>query len=352
MRYLLAGAVVGTMCLGATACSQGDEGSGDKGGADIDSGGSNVDGGSNIGAGTGGATSDGNDDMPTGCNETLCGSECVDMQTDAVHCGACGTSCSEFEACQQGACIQVSCESDLTLCSGECFDVTTDVEHCGSCVDQCSLSYTCSDSSCACPAERTECDGFCTETDFDRQNCGGCASSGGATCSGEEACVSGKCQVVAIPQDSYCDATKTWESGSIALEFEILDIVNQRRAEGATCGEKGYFPPAGPLQMDASLRCAARVHSLDMATRDFFSHQNPEDEGPSVRMDAAGYMGKGWGENISAGRSSAEKTMEGWMKSDGHCSNIMNSGYTLIGVGYAPSTTAQYKHYWTQTFGR
>ena len=125
-------------------------------------------------------------------------------------------------------------------------------------------------------------------------------------------------------------------------------IVNRYRAEGANCGGQ-EMPPAGPLSMDPNLQCAARVHTMDMAERDFFDHDNPDGDGPDDRMEAAGYDGRGWGENIAAGNSTAEETMEQWMDSPGHCRNIMNDGYTLIGVGYYPG--GEYDHLWTQTFG-
>ena len=36
--------------------------------------------------------------------------------------------------------------------------------------------------------------------------------------------------------------------------------------------------------------------------------------------------------------------INGWLDSDGHCSNIMNPGFTEIGVGF-------HDYYWTQNFG-
>jgi len=151
-----------------------------------------------------------------------------------------------------------------------------------------------------------------------------------------------------VPGVPYCEPTMSWDPEWAQLEQEILEIVNQVRAEGATCGGQ-QMPPVGPLMMDPNLQCAARMHSLDMDDRNFFSHDNPNGEGPSERMDAAGYMGRGWGENIAAGSASAEGTMNQWMNSAGHCRNIMSDGYTMFGVGYHPG--GEYGHLWTQTFG-
>ncbi|MBU1897500.1 hypothetical protein KKB55_06985 [Myxococcota bacterium] len=46
-------------------------------------------------------------DEPVMCErgETLCQNDCVDLTTDAQHCGACGSTCARGEACEDGRCI-------------------------------------------------------------------------------------------------------------------------------------------------------------------------------------------------------------------------------------------------------
>jgi uncharacterized protein YkwD len=102
--------------------------------------------------------------------------------------------------------------------------------------------------------------------------------------------------------------------------------------------------------MDPALQCAARLHSKDMADREFFAHDNPSGEDPWVRIEAAGFTGFAGGENIAAGRATGQETVDQWMDSDGHCANIMNPEFQFIGVGYYPG--GEYGHLWTQTFGR
>ena len=70
-------------------------------------------------------------------------------------------------------------------------------------------------------------------------------------------------------------------------------------------GAADPFAATGPLVMEARLRCAARVHSLDMANRGFFDHVNPDGEDPFVRMERAGYSFQAAGENIAAGHLAA-----------------------------------------------
>jgi uncharacterized protein YkwD len=119
----------------------------------------------------------------------------------------------------------------------------------------------------------------------------------------------------------------------------VLDLVNAQR-QSAGCQ---------PLTANSTLTAVARAHSTDMATRNFFSHTNPDGLSPFDRMRAAGYNGKLMGENIAAGYSTAQAVMTAWMNSAGHRANILNCGYAEIGIGYA--TGGSYGHYWTQDFG-
>lgn len=144
----------------------------------------------------------------------------------------------------------------------------------------------------------------------------------------------------------------SWSPASAAMEDKVLALVNQHRAMGAICGTKtfGPAPPLGPDPM-AALQKAARGHSQDMATKNYFSHDAPDGRRPQDRMKAAGFFGGYSGENIAAGNETAEATVGQWMKSPGHCENIMDKDFKYLGVGYFGNPAAQYKHYWTQNFG-
>lgn len=150
--------------------------------------------------------------------------------------------------------------------------------------------------------------------------------------------------------ENPCDRETPWPEAWVEYERKVIELTNERRAEGATCaGEK--FEPAPPLEMDPRLRCAARRHSKDMGERDYFAHESPDGETPSDRAAAADYPGRRVGENISGGRARAEKTVEGWMNSPGHCRNIMRPFYEHIGVGYVKNKGHQFDHLTTQMFG-
>jgi len=151
-----------------------------------------------------------------------------------------------------------------------------------------------------------------------------------------------------VDPGSYCDETTAWPAASDALEAEVVALVNDARASGGDCGGEA-FGPASPLRVENSLRCAARVHSLDMSERGFFDHTNPDGESPFDRMERAGYSYSAAAENIAAGYGTASQVVEGWLGSVGHCRNILNATYEEIGVGHVSG--GQDGPYWTQTFG-
>jgi uncharacterized protein YkwD len=165
------------------------------------------------------------------------------------------------------------------------------------------------------------------------------AGAGGSASTGDE-----------VPAGAHCAPVADWDPEWVAFEDEVLERVNDYRAMGFNCDSEGQFGATGPLTTQPNLRCAARLHSQDMAMRDYFAHDNPDGDGPSERMDAAGYMGSTWGENIAMGQRTPQQVVDGWMESDGHCSNIMRPQFTQIGVGFFQGSDSR-SLYWTQNFG-
>ncbi|MEU4441965.1 CAP domain-containing protein [Actinosynnema sp. NPDC050801] len=129
--------------------------------------------------------------------------------------------------------------------------------------------------------------------------------------------------------------TTTTAPADVPQAQQVVALVNEAR-DLAGCK---------PLKVDERVVEAAQGHSADMAARDYFSHTTPEGVDFAQRMRAAGYPSPG-GENIAMGQRSAEQVMRAWMNSDGHRRNILNCGFTTIGVGLDTRGW-----YWTQNFG-
>ncbi len=116
---------------------------------------------------------------------------------------------------------------------------------------------------------------------------------------------------------------------------QVVALVNASRAD-AGCGA---------LRVDGRIVTAAQAHSDDMAANDYFSHDSLDGRSFADRVRAAGYPSPG-GENIAQGQGSAQAVHEAWMNSSGHRANILNCGFTTIGVGVHQGTWT-----WTQDFG-
>jgi uncharacterized protein YkwD len=130
----------------------------------------------------------------------------------------------------------------------------------------------------------------------------------------------------------------------------ILDLVNAARAAGRHCGGQ-YFAAAGPLALDPALMRAALEHSRDMAAHDAFDHRGHDGSTPSVRVERAGFgTHRMVGENIAAGAMTPDQVMEGWLASPGHCENIMDGRFTLLGIAYAENLRTRSGVFWTQDF--
>jgi len=153
------------------------------------------------------------------------------------------------------------------------------------------------------------------------------------------------------PAEACHPTAQGWPDAWAGWAEDVLVYTNQARAATTNCGSEGTFPPAPPLVMNPYLRCAARVHSYDMAVEGYFDHDSPG--GPigddmAERIETAGYTGwSALGENIAWGYSSPWDVVQGWLDSDGHCANIMSASFEDIGVGYAGSGDLL----WTQDFG-
>ncbi|MEU4741950.1 CAP domain-containing protein [Actinosynnema sp. NPDC023658] len=137
------------------------------------------------------------------------------------------------------------------------------------------------------------------------------------------------------PPETSAKPTTTTPPADVPQTQQVVALVNEAR-DLAGCK---------PLKVDDRVVAAAQAHSTDMAERDYFSHTTPEGVDFAQRMRAAGYPNPG-GENIAMGQRSAEQVMKAWMNSDGHRRNILNCGFTTIGVGLDTRGW-----YWTQNFG-
>lgn len=134
------------------------------------------------------------------------------------------------------------------------------------------------------------------------------------------------------------------------LEQRMLVLVNGARAETRRCGDK-VFAATGPVRWNDTLELAAAGHAADMAANNYFSHTGRDGTTPAQRVARAGYQYTMTGENIAAGQLTPEQAVAGWIKSPGHCANLMQAGYRDMAVSYAINARSRLGVYWVQQFG-
>jgi uncharacterized protein YkwD len=152
------------------------------------------------------------------------------------------------------------------------------------------------------------------------------------------------------------------------LEHRVHELINKARQEHDLAA----------LVYDERLARIARGHSRDMATRNFFSHTNPDGQDPTARGKLAGFtcrkqmtsntFREGLGENIyqdnlysrihisgtersydwNGSEELAANSLRGWMNSPPHRHNILEKIYGQTGIGIAISEDD--KVYITQLF--
>ncbi len=121
----------------------------------------------------------------------------------------------------------------------------------------------------------------------------------------------------------------------LSYEEEVVRLVNDIRRQNGL----------GTLTLNWELSRVARYKSQDMVDKRYFSHTSPTYGSPFQMMQAFGISYRMAGENIAYGYSTPQQVVNAWMNSEGHRKNILNAGFTQIGVGYVPQG-----HYWTQMF--
>ena len=121
----------------------------------------------------------------------------------------------------------------------------------------------------------------------------------------------------------------------------MFDLINRDRREHGS----------PPLRWNAKLAEVARAHSRDMLRQGYFGHVDPSGRTVAGRVTDAGIGWQAVGENIAIapGVTYAEtEFMDEPHNQHNHRWNILNRGYTEVGVGIVHASDGSY--YITQDF--
>jgi uncharacterized protein YkwD len=138
--------------------------------------------------------------------------------------------------------------------------------------------------------------------------------------------------------------TETVDAAAItAAESQMVTLLNQDRTD------RGLVP----VRVDSRLMAIARARSVDMVTKDYFSHTQPDGQNVFDILTAKGITWYNAGEIIAWNNypmdSTASAANRQWLGSPGHYAIITSTDYNYVGVGLAvdPDTG---KKVWTAVY--
>lgn len=314
------------------------------------------DGGSGSAAGVPGTGGVGTTDSPE-CGDGImdAGESCDPAETCPVACDD-GNACTFDALLGDPATCDVSCEvTSIDTCANDdgCCPAACGAIDDNDCSPSCGNGTLESGETCdpegSCP---TSCDdqNACT-TDLltgSAVNCNvTCSHTDVALCANNDGCCPTGCSAA---NDTDCVAPPPMCGGAgpattplDAEEQDFLQLLNQHRAANGR----------GSVSACTALNRAAQGHSEDMRDQDYFDHTGLNGSSPIERACDACYLScgsTGWGENIAAGNSDAQRTFNQWVNSPGHNANMLGTDFVVVGIGRATGG-GTYGTYWTNLFG-
>lgn len=188
----------------------------------------------------------------------LCGDECVSLQINRKHCGACGTECGPQEECCLGQCVSTNEDPNCGRCFNNCSAIgqtccprdLTDVEgvplhpraycsdlnyvlDCGECGKFCPSGECCKGVCCTSHVSSC-CNGNTCISLNTIQNCGSC----GRRCASGEACCNGVCTRLGTNDNcrtcgDVCQPATTWVT--IGTGAVISTVASSCKSRQCTC---------------------------------------------------------------------------------------------------------------------
>jgi uncharacterized protein YkwD len=134
------------------------------------------------------------------------------------------------------------------------------------------------------------------------------------------------------------------------LQQAVVQLNALRRDSAAPCAAPGAAAMQR-LHWEARLALSAHEQALDLAARDQLSHVDSRNRGPRTRLRSVGCAAAGAGENLTAGQTAIEDTLQAWMASPWHCANLMQPEHRDIGLVCVQRRGSRYERFWVAHFG-
>ena len=152
-----------------------------------------------------------------------------------------------------------------------------------------------------------------------------------------------------VGESQRCEAAHFWPRDFTSKEDELLELVNDVRLEGGMCGD-AVRNPVDALVLSPALRCAARLHAVDLATTDELGHRGSDGTDVQARVDAALYDNIPSAELVAADFVQPQDALDAWLASPEHCNEIFKARTAEIGIGYGENEDGD-RTRWVLVFG-
>ena len=134
------------------------------------------------------------------------------------------------------------------------------------------------------------------------------------------------------------------------LQLAVEQLNALRLDSSAPCAAPGASAMQR-LHWEARLALSAHEQAVDLAARDQLSHVDSRNRGLGTRLRSVGYAAAGAGENLAAGQTAIEDTLQAWLASPSHCANLMQPEYRDIGLACVQRRGSRYERFWVAHFG-
>jgi len=136
---------------------------------------------------------------------------------------------------------------------------------------------------------------------------------------------------LAIPIIYNLTTTSQFRVLGYATNVTINDLYSLSNQERTNNG-------LAPLSLNTTLDNAALAKANDMMTDDYWAHIAPDGTTPWFFITNAGYSYSVAGENLAKGFNTSSGVVAGWMASQTHRDNVLNSSYQDVGYAVVNGT--------------
>lgn len=134
-----------------------------------------------------------------------------------------------------------------------------------------------------------------------------------------------------------------------ALKRAVQRLNDLRQRAHAPCAATQATPQL--LAWESHLATSAYQQASDLAARDLLSHVDVRQRGLGARLRSVGYAAAGAGENLAAGQTDIDDTLEAWLASPSHCANLMQPDYRDVGLACVQRRGSRYERFWVAHLG-